>query len=318
MKNKSWFANGKLLITGEYLVLEGAKALALPLIPGQHFMVKSSEKGLLKWEARSPEDTWFKAKLNLSTLEVLKTTNAIHSDRLVLLLQKAMDLSVDFLKDVQGVEVTTKLDFNPEFGFGSSSTLIYCLAKWAQIDPYQLQQQTFGGSGFDIACADAKGPITFQRNKKTIQIESVELSPGIYDYLYFVYLGKKQHTSKSISDFRKNASFASSDIDSITSITNEVIKTGSIDDFERLLMEHEKIMSRVLKMPTIKAIRFSDYDGCVKSLGAWGGDFVLVSSRLPEKQFAERMKNMGFPITFSYTNIVLRLKKQNEKNDIFA
>jgi mevalonate kinase len=306
LNKNSWFANGKLLITGEYLVLDGAKALAVPLKPGQHFTINQSDKGILNWTATSPEGTWFKAKLKLPTLEVLETTSRVRAERLVFLLQKAIELSDQFLTDSQGFNVETQLDFNPEFGFGSSSTLIYCLSQWTQIDPYQLQQQTFGGSGFDIACADAGGPITFQRCNDTIQIQHVEISSSISDYLYFVYLGKKQQTSKSILDFRKNASYTATDIDTITSITNQVIKTDAIEEFEVLLMEHEKLMSRVLKTPTVKSSYFSAYDGCVKSLGAWGGDFVLVSCREPKKQFLEQMKNRGFQILFSYTDLVLK------------
>lgn len=306
MNKNSWFANGKLLITGEYLVLDGAKALAVPLKPGQHFTINLSDKDILNWTATSPEGTWFTAKLKLPTLEVLETTSRVRAERLVLLLQKAIELSDQFLTDSQGFNVETQLDFNPEFGFGSSSTLIYCLSQWAQIDPYQLQQQTFGGSGFDIACADAGGPITFQRCNDTVQIQRVEISSSISDYLYFVYLGKKQQTSKSIIDFRKNASYTATDIDTITSITNQVIKTDAIEEFEVLLMEHEKLMSRVLKTPTVKSSGFSAYNGCVKSLGAWGGDFVLVSCREPKQQFLEQMKNRGFQILFSYTDLVLK------------
>jgi mevalonate kinase len=306
LNRNNWFANGKLLITGEYLVLDGAKALAVPLKPGQHFTINQSDKGILNWTATSPEGTWFKAKLKLPTLEVLETTSEVRAERLVLLLKTAMELSDQFLTDSQGFNVKTQLDFNPEFGFGSSSTLIYCLSQWAQIDPYQLQQQTFGGSGFDITCADAGGPITFQRCYDTVQIQHVEISSSLSDYLYFVYLGKKQQTSKSILDFRKNASYTATDIDTITSITNQVIKTDSIEELEVLLMEHEKLMSRILKTPTIKHTKFSDFGGCVKSLGAWGGDFVLVSSREPKRQFLEQMKNHGFHVVFSYADLVLR------------
>jgi len=222
-----------------------------------------------------------------------------------LLLQKAINLSPSFLKNLQGARVETVLDFNHAFGFGSSSTLIYCLSKWAGINPYQLQQQSFGGSGFDIACADAKGPITYQRFGEQVEIKNVEISSVITDQLYFVYLGKKQHTSGSIQKFRENAAYNSSDIKSITSITDEILKTGSMDEFERLLVEHENIMSRVLRMPTIKTTGFSQYDGCVKSLGAWGGDFVLVTSRQSKEELATRMKKLGFPICFSYHDLVL-------------
>lgn len=303
MKKSSWFANGKLLITGEYLVLVGAKALALPLNLGQYLKVAPCETGILKWEAKSPEGTWFKVKLKLPKLDIIETTNQVYANRLLLLLQEAINLSEHFLKDNHGLEVVTELDFNPEYGFGSSSTLIYCLSKWARIDPYKLQQQSFGGSGFDIACADAEGPITFQRDKEDFQIQNVKLSESISNHLYFVYLGKKQQTSQSIREFRKNALFTSSDIDTITSITNEVIATDSLDEFERMITEHEKLMSQILKTPTVKSSCFSNYEGCIKSLGAWGGDFILVSSHLPKHQFSEQMNGLGFHTSFSYADL---------------
>jgi len=301
----SWFANGKLLLTGEFLVLDGAKALAVPLKFGQHFTVNNTQAKTLEWEAKSPEGTWVKAILRWPELEVLETTGKVHADRLVLLLQKVIELSPVFIEKFQGARVETLLDFNPAFGFGSSSTLIYCLATWAGIDPYKLQQQSFGGSGFDIACADAKGPITYQRFGEQVEIKNVDISSAIKNHLYFVYLGNKQQTFGSIQKFRENAAYSSSDIQTITSITNELVKTDSIGEFERLLAEHEKLMSRILKTPTVKSSCFSRYDGCVKSLGAWGGDFVLVTSHLPKQVFADQMKELGFPVSFSYHDLVL-------------
>lgn len=286
-------------------MLDGAKALAVPLKFGQHFTVHNTKNKTLEWEAKSREGTWFRARLRWPELEVLETTSKIHADRLVLLLQKALDISLVFSESLKGARVETILDFNPEFGFGSSSTLIYCVAKWAGIDPYQLQQQSFGGSGFDIACANAKGPITFQRHGDPVEIKNVEISSAISDNLYFVYLGKKQHTSRSIQKFRENAAYTPSDIQTITSITNEIVKTESMDEFELLLMEHEKLMSRILKTPTVKSSCFSTYDGCVKSLGAWGGDFVLLTSHQPKRVFSDQMKELGFPVSFTYHYLVL-------------
>ncbi len=124
--------------------------------------------------------------------------------------------------------------------------------------------------------------------------------------MHFVYLGKKQQTSKSIRNFRKNASFTSTDINTITSITNQIIETDSIDEFEKLMVEHENLMSGILKTPTIKSSHFSNYEGCVKSLGAWGGDFVLVSSRKSKQEFSEQVKKMGFHTNFSYDDLVLK------------
>ncbi len=285
--------------------MEGAKALAVPLKLGQSLFVKNSEKNQLIWEAKSPAGLWFKTILKLPTLEILETSNQIFSNRLVLLLQNAKELSKHFLNEIGGVSVETKLGFNPEFGFGSSSTLVFCMSKWANVNPYLLQQKTFGGSGFDIACADAKGPITFQRTREDIEINKVNLSPSVSSKLFFVYLGKKQQTSKSIKSFKKNAVFADSDVDRITAITNEVIKAESIEDFEALLTEHEQLMSSILQIPTIKSSCFLRYDGCVKSLGAWGGDFVLISSRNSKKEISQQMKSLGFNTVFSYSELVL-------------
>lgn len=285
--------------------MEGAKALAVPLKLGQRLTVKNIDENQLIWEAKSPIGLWFKTILKLPTLEVLETNNQIFSNRLVLLLKNAKELSKHFLNNINGVSVETELGFNPEFGFGSSSTLVFCVSKWANVNPYLLQQKTFGGSGFDIACADAKGPITFQRIGEDIEINNVELSPKITNNLFLVYLGKKQQTSRSIKSFKKNAVFTNSDVDRITAITNEVVKAESIEDFEALLTEHEQLMSSVLQIPTIKSTCFPQYNGCVKSLGAWGGDFVLISSRNSKQEISQQMKSLGFNTVFSYSELVL-------------
>ena len=42
--SSSFFANGKLLLTSEYLVLDGAKAFAIPTKKGQSLHVEITEK----------------------------------------------------------------------------------------------------------------------------------------------------------------------------------------------------------------------------------------------------------------------------------
>ena len=44
METQTFYSNGKLLITGEYVVLDGAKALALPTKFGQSLVVKQGPK----------------------------------------------------------------------------------------------------------------------------------------------------------------------------------------------------------------------------------------------------------------------------------
>lgn len=59
---------------------------------------------------------------------------------------------------------------------------------------------------------------------------------------------------------------------------NMVICT-SLLDFEKLITAHEAIISKLIQQDTIKAKLFKDFNGTIKSLGAWGGDFVLVTQK---------------------------------------
>ena len=67
--------------------------------------------------------------------------------------------------------------------------------------------------------------------------------------------------------------------------------------------KHESIMSEILETITIKEAFFYDFKGIVKSLGAWGGDFVLlVSKDDPSGYFKER----GFETILSYDEMILK------------
>ena len=151
----NFHANGKLLLTGEYFILDGAVGLALPTKFGQSLTVEpSTEKGIF-WKSIDNENkVWFEAKFN-EQLEIIETTNDEVAKTLQSILQKSQ---IPNLKS----QITTKLDFPNNWGLGSSSTLISLVAQWTKTDPYALLEKTFGGSGYDIACATAKSAITFQ------------------------------------------------------------------------------------------------------------------------------------------------------------
>ena len=46
---KKYYSNGKLLITGEYVVLDGAKALALPTKFGQYLIIEPGKNQQINW-----------------------------------------------------------------------------------------------------------------------------------------------------------------------------------------------------------------------------------------------------------------------------
>ena len=251
-----------------------------------------------------PDGAWFQAQFSLSDLKVIKTSEPDLSNSLNRILLKVRELNNKFLVQEEGVETETILEFEPEFGFGSSSTLINNLARWAEVDPYKLQRLTFGGSGYDVACAQADQPITFQLQNGSHEIKSVFFNPLFREHIYFVYLNKKQRSVESIADFRKSALFSKQDVLSVGEITDKLLLADGLADFEELLFEHEKLLATVLKRPTIKSEVFIDHQGIVKSLGGWGGDFVLMTTHMDQPDFESYLIGKGFETFYKFDEII--------------
>ncbi len=95
------------------------------------------------------------------------------------ILRQARSQNVHFLRDEADTIVETKLEFPLNWGLGSSSTLIYNIAQWAYVSPFELSSKTFGGSGYDIACAQSMGPIIYSSTTKGPVWKSVTFSPLI-------------------------------------------------------------------------------------------------------------------------------------------
>ncbi|GMT44246.1 MAG: hypothetical protein IEMM0006_0078 [bacterium] len=308
-QQQTWYAHGKLLITGEYLVMQGARALAVPVNRGQHLQVvsASAENGArLLWTALKPDGLWFRAEVELPTLQIIKTTDKTLTKKLIEIFTVIRYFAPAFLDGRKSYKVETYLEFDVEFGFGSSSTLISNLAFWAGINPFDLQRKALGGSGYDVACARAEKPVFYQLINGKPVVEPVAWSPSFKTRLYFVYLGQKQRSDESIAQFKKSAVYSESNIHNISAIGENLVKTDNLKDFENLLCEHEEIMSAILGIAPVKERLFKGHSGVVKSLGAWGGDFVLITNHGTGKAFREQMKNMGFNTVFSWDELVLK------------
>ena len=67
---KALHAHGKFLLTGEYFVLNGAQALAVPLSKGQHLSVESFPEGnSISWKSLDVNGrVWFEATLSLQSV----------------------------------------------------------------------------------------------------------------------------------------------------------------------------------------------------------------------------------------------------------
>jgi len=308
-RQQTWYAHGKLLITGEYLVLHGARALAIPVNRGQHLQVvsASAENGArLLWTAIKPDGLWFQAEVELPSLQIVKTTDKTLAEKLIEIFIIIRDFAPAFLDGLKSYKVETRLEFDTEFGFGSSSTLISNLAFWAGINPFDLQRKALGGSGYDVVCARAEKPAFYQLINGKPVVEPVAWSPPFKNRLYFVYLGQKQRSDESIAQFKKSAVYSESNIHNISVIGEKLVKTDNLKDFEDLLCEHEDIMSAILRIAPVKERLFKGHPGVVKSLGAWGGDFVLITNHDTDEAFREQMTNLRFNTVFSWDELVLR------------
>lgn len=301
---QTFYSNGKLLITGEYLVLDGAKSLALPTKFGQYLKVNSGAIGQIHWTSFDyDKSVWFEETISFNEIiDFNKLEKLSERDTLIKILQEAHLLNRGFLNSSLGYSISTVLTFPKFWGLGTSSTLINNIAQWLRIDAFELLQNSFGGSGYDIACAQNNTPIVYHLEKGLPIIEKVNFNPDFTDSIYFVYLNKKQSSKTAIENYYKNQKNLEANFLMINEITTAVLNSNSVAEFSALLDKHETVMSAILELPTVKERLFSDFEGSIKSLGAWGGDFVLaVSKENPIAYF----ENKGYKTIVSYKDMIL-------------
>lgn len=312
MNESTYFSHGKLLITGEYAVLDGARALALPTKYGQHLHFHPQPgSNCLLWESFTDKGhLWFSASWEVNTLKVLSGNGLPETAILTSLLTSMIvekDLSASFLEG----KVETHLDFPREWGLGTSSTLISLLSKWTQINPYYLLEKTFGGSGYDIATADANGPITYRRmkqNKEKPEIDVAPFNPLFLNKIYFLYSGIKKNSREGISAYQ-STSFNPIYISEISQLTDKISTVEDFIDFCALIKTHEEITSNQLGLIPVQKEYFSDFRGVIKSLGAWGGDFLMILTDLPKNDVLSYFSQRGYSTLFTYNELIFSKNK---------
>lgn len=301
---KTFYSNGKLLITGEYLVLDGAKALALPTKFGQNLTVEKSSNQEIKWTSYDADGSiWFDETIAFTAIvssAPLETESV--KNTLITILRSAHQLNPNALLISEGYIITTELDFPRKWGLGTSSTLINNIAQWFQIDAFTLHKNSFGGSGYDIACAQNNTPVIYHLEKEKPIVESVKFNPSFSKNLYFVYLNQKQSSKSAIASYKEKKNNLETKKEAINQITQKVLDAENRDVFAQILENHEKILSSILETKTVKETLFPDFNGTIKSLGAWGGDFVLVvSEENPKSYFLDK----GYETVIQYSDMIL-------------
>ncbi|WP_343696522.1 GYDIA family GHMP kinase [Flavobacterium sp.] len=300
----TFYSNGKLFISGEYLVLDGADAFALPTKFGQNLIVEDSGNQIIEWKSYDYDNKlWFETSISFdevinnvnSEVETVKTT-------LINILHEAYVLNPEFIQKSNGYAITTNLTFPRNWGLGTSSTLINNIAQWTKINAFTLLRNSFGGSGYDIACAQNNTPIIYRIENNFV--EPVVFNPDFTKNIFFVYLNKKQNSKTAIHAYNKHKdqNLAKSVVEN-NKITKTILNAKSLNEFAHAIEKHEIHLSNILEIRTIKEIAFPDFNGTIKSLGAWGGDFVMVISKEnPKDYFVSR----GYDTILSYDEMILQ------------
>lgn len=303
---KTFYSNGKLLITGEYSVLDGATAFALPTKFGQSLIIEEGANAIIEWKSfDSDGSVWFEDRISFLDISNSNTSEKTASVRntLIEILREAYLLNPSFIINSNGYKISTQLTFPKNWGLGTSSTLINNIAQWTQVDAFELLKNSFGGSGYDIACAQNNSPILYHlANGKPI-VEKATFMPEFIENIYFVYLDKKQSSKSAIASYYKNKKTnLEATIAQINGLTQDVLKAKTLEEFTIAIDKHETVMSSILEIETVKKTLFPDFLGSIKSLGAWGGDFVLVLSK---ENPSDYFKKKGYEVIVPYQKMIL-------------
>ncbi len=282
----SYYAPGKLMISGEYAVLNGAKALAIPTAGyGQSLWVDELASNTHYWVSRDQSGKWFEATFSKDLQQITGTTNQSQAVVIQRILQFIQQQKPELFYQAQYFK--THLNFDRYWGFGSSSSLIVLLSQWSGVSAFDLLDNSFGGSGYDVAVAMANQAVLYQLSEVK-QMDSpvykgkypvwqpVDFQPDFSDRIFLIYRNVKQNSRDEIKKYRQKT-VTPSQIQIISQISEALPACQSLDEFERLIFNHEQIISRILQRPTVQQELFADYPGQIKSLGAWGGDFILAT-----------------------------------------
>lgn len=290
------------MLTSEYFALDGALVLAVPTKPGQEFFFEENEDGksVVFWEAFLQEKPWLQIEIDYKKWELISTNNQESAEFIVRILKIIQNLSNEKLQKDTSYILKTNLQFPANYGLGSSSTLMNNLAEWSGINPYELNSFSLGGSGYDVAVAHERSAVLFEKSDKKNIIKKVEYKPPFSDELIFIHLNQKQDSREGIRLYNSKEKSVEL-ISEFTELTEAIFRTKKLEIFSELMTIHEHKLSEFLQLATVKYKYFSDCPVFIKSLGAWGGDFVM-TRRFPNYQ--RYFLGKGFSTIFKWDELI--------------
>lgn len=299
---ETFYSHGKLLLTGEYFVLDGADALGVPCKFGQSLEVSPNIQKGIAWSSYDVEgECWFQHHYSIESIKKAPASNPKSiEETLQKILHFAYCKTPSFFDKI-AVQCDTKLEFPREWGLGSSSTLIHNIALWTNIDPYDLLENSFGGSGYDIAAAKSKKAFIYKRYENP-RTQEIDLKWDFINNIFFVYRNQKQDSKEGIARYRAKASCNSDKLSEINSLTIDFLNAMTLIELNAAIEKHESLVAKYIDLKPIKEELFPDYPYAIKSLGAWGGDFFMALGGEKEMDY---FKKKGYTTIIPYTEMVL-------------
>lgn len=280
--------------------------MAVPTKFGQRLDVSLHDNfSGIRWEAYVLNQGWLHVSFGSRLFNIIHTNDQKLALHLKKILKKAFELGNISVDNQKGILIRTNLDFERNWGLGSSSTLLSNIGYWLDVDPFSLSKQTSNGSGFDVAAARSDKPIFYQLVNGKPEISSFNFSPEFKDQLYFVHLNSKKNSEESVKSYKKKVRANQQDVSEVSSLSRIIAGAKNLIDFEKALLEHEQILSKVLGIDRIKNQFFSDFQGEIKSLGAWGGDFVMATYNGPESHLKQYFNAKGKNTILRFDDMVL-------------
>lgn len=291
------YSSGKLILMGEYAVLHGMDALCIPLKAGQTMMVDSSNDDHIHWSWKYKDRYLADFTLHKESLEVLTCR---HGDPswVIRLINHIRSKSEDFLKN-RGRIIRFDNQFPPEWGLGSSSATISSVCRYAGVDPFHINEILTGGSGADIAAATANQWFIYRKAQPPVSW-SLPFPFRLAHHVWFVYSGSKQATASHIQEVKNTRNtFNISLLPHVNWLVYRFITASALPELSFIVQEHESVISQLILKDPVGA-DFPDFPGKIKSLGAWGGDFLMAVSQQDEAFVKNYFATRGYPEVFSW------------------
>jgi len=303
------------MITGEYLVIKGAKALAVPTVLGQELQFSHNNKRKVKmvnWVSKIHGDvTWYSNQFKIEEdFEPAEQQTSERTEFIRSLLIAINNAKPEFFEEQGVYTFKTFMDFDPGWGLGSSSSLIANLALLTEIQPFELlfESSLNQGSGYDVATSFMGQPVMYHIEEEMYHwAEPIELNwKSFVSKCRLVYLNRKQDSNLEVTRFKsKWKNFEDHDtIKEINEITEKLPVVKDYEEFCTLLAQHELILSEVLKTKCIKDKLFPDFNGVIKSLGAWGGDFILACPTGSSDQAEQYFFDKGYNVVIDFSKMI--------------